>query len=1464
MLSDEGRELGTALGATSRRAVGPLLGDWLVVVDGAEDGPPLGLDEGAFIGLSLVSMFMDGKELGHELGGLTGLSDGPLLGAQLLEAEGANDGILLGLWEGPLTGLSLGSMLIDEGPELGTALGKSSGLAVGPLLGDWLVLVDGAEDGLPLGLDEGSFVGLSLDSRLMDGTELGCKLGETTGILDGPLCGAWLVNAAGAEDGILLGLWEGPLTGLSLGSMRIVEGPELGTALGATSRLAIGPLLGDWLVVVDGAEDGPPLGLDEGSFIELSLGSWLMDGSELGPELGGLTGILDGPLLGAWLLKAEGANDGILLGLWEGPLTGLSLGSMLIDEGPELGTALGKSSGLAVGPLLGDWFFVVDGAEDRLPLGLDEGSFLGLSLGSMIMDGTELGCKLGETTGILYGPLFCAWLVNATGAVDGILLGLWEGPLTGLLLGSMLIDEGPELGTALGAAIGLAVGPLLGDWRVDIKGVVDELPLGLDKGVLKGLWLRSMLDDDGVELGVEDWLPLGLDDRSLKEVLLGSRLNVEGKVVGEELGESTELSVGLWLGFSLVDGDGADDELPLAVDDGFEEMGTELGMELDEAPGTSVGPLLGTYVLDDDDGVEDWLPLGLDEGSLRGMLLGSRLNAEGKVVGEELGEITGLFVGPLIGFSLVGDVVDEGLAFGIEEGSEIDKELGVELDEATGIYVGTLLVDGDGADVGFSLRLEDGSVVGLLLGLPLSDDCTELGTEVGATIGIFVGPLLGGWLGAGEGAGDELLIGRDVGPFAGPWLGSLLNDDGKKVGDDPGVTTGISVGPLLGACLVDGNGSNDGLPVGRDDVSEIGTELGVELGDACGTSLGPLLGFWLVEGDGADDDLPLGLEDGSFNGISLGATIKDDCTELGAELGETAVMSVGPLLGFWLVDGDGAEDEIPLGLDDRSCIGILLGSTIEDDGTELGAELGETAGMSVGPLLDVWLIDGDGADDEIPSVGFDDGLFIGILLGSTVEDDGRELGAELGEAAGMYVRPLLGFWLIDGDGADDEIPPVGFDDGSFIGILLGSTIEDDGRELGDALAKYSSKTVGPLVDGENGMPLELIDGIDVGGALLCPMLGTWSADGVDECIGLIVGLPIGLRLFTGKELGAEVVVALGNSVGRLLVLSPGALSPSKVGDRLSSVLLGSWVDGDGSGCRLSLGLDEGSNVADGSIVGVIVIRSLLSVGAGVLIPTGEDEGDSVSPSTPYLDGIDVMIKIGDNVGSSVTASFPVGLVVLDAVGDNDGACVSSSLPNSEGLGVGAGVNVGSAVSRWSLAVGLVVLVAAGDDDGALSKLNWDGVDDTGDTVVDAGDDDGAHVLPPEPSSEGLGVSSGVDVGSAVSCWSLTGGLVVLVAAGDDDGALSKLTCDGIDVAVDIGDTVVDAGDDDGAHVLPPEPNLEGLGVCSRVDVGAAVSCWSFPVGLLVLAAAGENDGGSWSILYSDGSRVVVGSGAEVG
>ena len=74
-----------------------------------------------------------------------------------------------------------------------------------------------------------------------------------------------------------------------------------------------------------------------------------MDGAELDLELGETTGISAGPLLGFWLDEAEGAEDGLLLGLEEGSLTG----SLLSDEGPVLGIELNATTGLSVGPLLG-------------------------------------------------------------------------------------------------------------------------------------------------------------------------------------------------------------------------------------------------------------------------------------------------------------------------------------------------------------------------------------------------------------------------------------------------------------------------------------------------------------------------------------------------------------------------------------------------------------------------------------------------------------------------------------------------------------------------------------------------------------------------------------------------------------------------------------------------------------------------------------------------------------------------------------------------------------------------------------------------------------------------------------------------------------------------------------------------------------------------------------------------------
>jgi hypothetical protein len=74
-----------------------------------------------------------------------------------MDADGANDGLSLGLDDWFISGLPLGSTLKD-GKELGAELSDSTGISVGPLLG--ARLLDGANDGFPLGLDEGSIAGL--------------------------------------------------------------------------------------------------------------------------------------------------------------------------------------------------------------------------------------------------------------------------------------------------------------------------------------------------------------------------------------------------------------------------------------------------------------------------------------------------------------------------------------------------------------------------------------------------------------------------------------------------------------------------------------------------------------------------------------------------------------------------------------------------------------------------------------------------------------------------------------------------------------------------------------------------------------------------------------------------------------------------------------------------------------------------------------------------------------------------------------------------------------------------------------------------------------------------------------------------------------------------------------------------------------------------------------------------------
>jgi hypothetical protein len=141
-----------------------------------------------------------------------------------------------------------------------------------------------------------------------------------------------------------------------------------------------------------------------------------------------------------------------------------------------------------------------------------------------------------------------------------------------------------------------------------------------------------------------------------------------------------------------------------------------------------------------------------------------------------------------------------------------------------------------------------------------------------------------------------------------------------------------------------------------------GTELGTKLDETSGRYVGPLLGGWLVDDGRSEDELPIGLDDGSEIVLSLGLKLKDGI-ELGVELGGTAGMLVGLLLDTLVVDVDGTEDGV--GLDDGSKIALLLGLRLTD-GTEVNVELGEATGMSAGPLLGTLRIDSIGAVDGLP------------------------------------------------------------------------------------------------------------------------------------------------------------------------------------------------------------------------------------------------------------------------------------------------------------------------------------------------------------------------------------------------------------------------------------------------------------------------------------------------------------------
>ena len=97
----------------------------------------------------------------------------------------------------------------------------------------------------------------------------------------------------------------------------------------------------------------------------------------------------------------------------------------------------------------------------------------------------------------------------------------------------------------------------------------------------------------------------------------------------------------------------------------------------------------------------------------------------------------------------------------------------------------------------------------------------------------------------------------------------MLTDDGPELraplGLDEGSFTALSLGAML---------------------NDVGPALGIELGEAVGRSIGPLLGTIIVDVDGAADSLPLGLNDVTEIGLLVSSELTDG-TELGVELVET-------------------------------------------------------------------------------------------------------------------------------------------------------------------------------------------------------------------------------------------------------------------------------------------------------------------------------------------------------------------------------------------------------------------------------------------------------------------------------------------------------------------------------------------------------------------------------------------------
>jgi hypothetical protein len=203
-----------------------------------------------------------------------------------------------------------------------------------------------------------------------------------------------------------------------------------------------------------------------------------MEGADVSDETGAgavsygpFLGMLDGALLGALLAALYGALVGAAYGAHYGPGAGAASGALVAAaNGVLIGACAGGVSRYAMTYL------------QKHRAGNARKRWLPPALGALggAMGGALVGWMLRRRGGLLLGALASLYVAAGWGGAVGavlaarrstlwgtsgpmraVLIGAASGPLVGMLLGSLLMEE-PLGGAFLGTLLGLGLGPLLG------------------------------------------------------------------------------------------------------------------------------------------------------------------------------------------------------------------------------------------------------------------------------------------------------------------------------------------------------------------------------------------------------------------------------------------------------------------------------------------------------------------------------------------------------------------------------------------------------------------------------------------------------------------------------------------------------------------------------------------------------------------------------------------------------------------------------------------------------------------------------------------------------------------------------------------------------------------------------------------------------------------------------------------